>query len=285
MFFMGTIEKSYLSLLNQVKRDAKRLRKSTGIRLSEAQEQLSKLRGFQCFHELVTLAKKSAPSIGVVCFDIETFPISLDFKAAKSIKSRKKIVPKMRLACVYLENTDSYEFYSPSEAVDLIKLLNSADKVISFNGKKFDLLVLESYCQSKDEVCRIRHHVDLFEVFKEKSGFKVSVDKASQLNLGESKHTLGRDIHKCSIKEIKEACMSDVSQTYRLWKRYESNDLKFPSKTKWPFRSKEGDHDTVGQFLPPGQDSILDILLMAGIDDPFEVLTEGQFADAIAGFR
>ena len=48
----------------------------------------------------------------------------------------------MRLGCAYLEDLDEYRFYPPEGSGELISLLAGADEVVSFNGNRFDLLIL-----------------------------------------------------------------------------------------------------------------------------------------------
>lgn len=283
---MSTSKKAPQEILKSVKRDAKRLSKKLGVSLSAAQEKLARDSGYQSFHELTTVAKRTRqPSI--VCFDIETLPFSEDFRRAVTPKDRLQHAPQMRLACVYSVLTKSYQCFEEAEHKALIRILRSADTVVSFNGKRFDELVLRRHYGLKGKVPAKGLHVDIFEIMTEASGFRVSLNVAAELNLGESKHTAGRDMAHCTLAELRAACQSDVSQTYRLWELFVSNELKFPKKRLRERSEREAslEWDTVGQFLPEGDNSELDELLYSGADNPFDYMTEGQFADALAGFR
>jgi hypothetical protein len=76
-------------------------------------------------------------------FDFETKPFSKRFHDATSRKGRLKHAPKMRIGGVYDVANKTYTFYGPADASALIAHLKSADEIISYNGKNFDLLVLK----------------------------------------------------------------------------------------------------------------------------------------------
>lgn len=86
---------------------------------------------------------KKRDNIVRVCFDVETEPFCKKFRSAQSIESRLEHAPKMRIACVF--DGKEWTDYQPSEAPVLIKLLEAADEVITFNGKGFDELVLRRH--------------------------------------------------------------------------------------------------------------------------------------------
>lgn len=267
--------------LKKVKREAKRLRKKTGIRLFQAQETIARGMGYQSFHELLAVAKRSASS-SICCFDIETYPFSKKFKCAKSRAERLKAVPNMRLACVYEVGTETFHYFLPEQKAQLVQLLKKAQRVISYNGKRFDELVLQKHCGMKGKLPIQGCHDDLWETVREETGEWIKLDEMTRLNLGESKHTLGRNMKDCSVEELRDACKSDVWQTYRLWKMLQAGELRFP----WhPIT----EYETLGQFLEADEEgvepeSILEQVFEDELD-PFEEMTEGQFADALAGFQ
>jgi hypothetical protein len=70
---------------------------------------------------------------------------------------------------------------------------------VSFNGKNFDILVLRKHCGLKGQIPRKGTHIDLCEIMTAKAGFRVSLDLATKLNLGEGKHTDGRAMNALSF--------------------------------------------------------------------------------------
>lgn len=168
-----------------------------------------------------------------VCWDMETKLFSNDFKYAKTIEARRKHAPAMRVACLFSEATGAYDYFLPENAGALIARLAAAEQSISYNGKGFDLLVLQRhYGLSQADCDRINErHVDLFEVAKSATGGFISLHRLAQLNLGETKQVQGQDMADLSIDALKEACRSDVSQTYRLWQLHQRGELKFPGRS------------------------------------------------------
>jgi hypothetical protein len=168
-----------------------------------------------------------------VCWDMETLLFSNDFKYAKTIDDRRKHAPKMRVACVFSEATGAYDYFLPESAGELIACLVQAEESISYNGKGFDLLVLQRhYGLSQADCDKINAlHVDLFEVAKRATGSFISLHRLAQLNLQETKQVQGQNMADLPLEALKEACRSDVSQTYRLWQLHQRGELKFPGRS------------------------------------------------------
>lgn len=229
----------------------------------------------------------------VVVFDIETLPFSDEFRKSKTIEERIEKSPKMRVCCLYDVYSRKYKYYTEENVHLLLKALNSADKIVTYNGKVFDLLVLAKH-YGLEKIDKLnKKHVDMLEIMSNNVGYYVSLDKAAKLNLNEKKHTKGREMNEHDLTFIMEACKSDVSQTYRLWKMHENKTLKYPKKTKQKYQNIY-DVDDIGNYgigsqiaLPPICPYCGDVGSLAieeydaeEIDD----MTEGQFADYMAGF-
>jgi len=140
-----------------------------------------------------------------IVFDIETEPFTKAFKEAGSVRLRMKLCPD--------ESRSAYHYCGPHGGRALIRLLQSADERVSFNGKHFDVLVLRRHYGLNGRVPSKGKHLDLHEVMTAKAGFRVSLDAAAMLNLGERKHTDGRDMDALNLDALKVACRSDVCQT------------------------------------------------------------------------
>lgn len=167
-----------------------------------------------------------------IVFDIETYPFSKQFKQAKTSNERLRLAPKMRVACVYDESINKYSYYLPQTAKKLIATLKSADEVISFNGKNFDLLVLSCHYKLQGKVPKEGKHIDLHEIMSSEVGRLVSLDHAVRINFNEHKQVEGREMVNLDLPALKKACRSDVEQTYRLWKLYIERELKYPESRR-----------------------------------------------------
>ena len=218
-----------------------------------------------------------------VIFDIETEPFSAQFNDAQTDATRKKYAPKMRVACVFDEEEDKYLYFEPHEAGNLVRTLQEADEVVSFNGKRFDVLVLRRHHELKGKVPLKGKHIDIHEILTDRAGFRVSLDKAVRLNFEEKKHTDGRAMGVLDIEELKEACRSDVNQTYRLWVEYNNGTLKYPQRTRRAWGEKIELGSGPGHHIPEFCPNCHDVGSLEFIEWDTEEMTEGQLAEYLAG--
>jgi hypothetical protein len=142
--------------------------------------------------------------------------------------------------------------------------------------------VLRRHYGLKGRVPSKGKHLDLHEVMTAKAGFRVSLDAAAMLNLGERKHTDGRDMAALNLDALKVACRSDVCQTYRLFKRHTSATLRIPARawTNWSADSEKS-HSDAPRECPCCH--ALDCLNEVEWD--MGEMTDGQFADYLAGMH
>ena len=215
-------------------------------------------------------------------FDIETFQFSQKFIDASTPKQKERYVPKMRVACVYDEDTKKYSYFQDKDAKKLIKYLKEANEVISFNGTGFDVLVLCRHYGLKSKVPEKGKHIDIHKIMSKESGFRVSLNKATRLNLNESKHTCGRAMKELSLTKLKIACRSDVCQTYKLWKLFKNGKLEYPVKS---FRGYSESYMGHGEHMPSICPFCHDIASLEFIDENTDDLSEGQLADYLAGLH
>lgn len=217
--------------------------------------------------------------------DIETELINENFRAAATAAGRLRHAPKPRLACVYVEHLRRYRFFHHGQFKELLQLLRRAKEIITFNGKQFDFLVIRKHLGMKRDVFKRARNTDVFEILHKKAGFRVSLDAAARHNLNESKKYKGIELATAPPTTVKDGCRSDVRQTYRLWKLYQSGKLKAPPRwSRRSFRVIDDDyHDTVGQFKPdrcPKCDAKGTLEL---IELDMEQMSDGQMAEYLAG--
>jgi hypothetical protein len=220
-----------------------------------------------------------------VVFDIETEPFSQGFLDAKTVADKTNEAPKMRIACVYEEKVDKYHYFDPTQAEALIKILSESEEVISFNGKEFDVLVLKKhYGLDHNNIPAKGTHVDIHEIMTDITGYRVSLNKAVDLNFGERKHTSGKSMVDLDMEKLKEACRSDVKQTYRLWQLHDKGSLECPKKKS--YLSPGSDNFGPGHHMPdvcPYCHDVGSLEFDDDVNEEYEDMTEGQQADYEAG--
>ena len=218
--------------------------------------------------------------VKTICFDIETELFTDEFRYADDLIARMRCAPKMRLACTF--DGKEWRYFLPSEAKALVKLLSSADQVISFNGKAFDELVLRKHHGLSGKFPIKGKHIDLLAEIDQKEGRRVSLHRLSEHNLAEPKHTKGRSIANLDIERLKEACRSDVWQTYRLWELWCAGKLMLPGPVA---RREEDEWFDVGpgHHMPPlcPRCHAVNTLILIEYDE--QEMSEGQLADYHAG--
>jgi hypothetical protein len=215
-------------------------------------------------------------SISRLVFDFETEQFNDLFRYATSPQERIRHAPKLRVACVLNMVSGSYSYYLPGTADKLIARLLKADQIISYNGKGFDMLVLQRHHRlSKKAAALINsHHIDLCQEVERLAGRRCKLDELARLNLNEKKHTDGRQMSSLNMSALRLACQSDVSQTHRIFLKWKDGSLQLPPP-KWR-NSGSGDIPLIHLHLP-------NPFPYAYIDQDTEDMTEGQLAEYLAG--
>jgi hypothetical protein len=225
---------------------------------------------------------KTTRRVTRLCLDIETELFTDHFRNARDTETRTLHAPKMRVACVF-DGTD-WKYFLPSEAAKLISMLRKADEIITFNGIGFDELVLRRHYRLAGNFPTKGKHIDLFAIIAKKEDRWVSLHRLAQLNLGERKHTKGRAMASIDIEALKEACRSDVWQTYRLWEMWRKGTLQVPEQVAKVRREPEDDFIVgPGHHMPhlcPRCHAVGTLIL---IEYDTEEMSEGQLADYLAG--
>jgi hypothetical protein len=216
-----------------------------------------------------------------IAFDIETEPFSRKFMDAESVRSRTRCAPRMRVACVFDVSHGSYRYFDSNERKALVRLIQSADEVVSFNGKRFDNMVLRKHCGLKGRIPLKGAHIDICEIMSARAGFRVSLDLAARLNLGENKHTDGRKMSALGLEEVKLACRSDVFQTYRLYQRFVDGILVIPPKQAWNASRQEEERSYSNVPLQCPSCDVCGSL--EEIEWETDDMTDGQLAEYLAG--
>lgn len=276
---MEKIHENLISI-EKLKREAKRLAKKDGIKLSAALKLVSQQNNFKHFHEAdKVISKFKVPT--VLSFSIKTTPLSSKFEREESTKKRLQHAPRLIVASVYNSNTDEYYLFHEGEVQKLLKLLRTADKLISYNGNRFHMLVLYKHYKLKGKLPKKGEHIDLCELIRNRTNIRYSLNSLIQLNLSLARKVKGKSLNKIPMNELEETCELDAKQTFELWKLYDRDQLKYPlTRYRRPFISNSPSQSD-GEV---SEENIMDEDCMYD-EDYFEDMTDGQMADAMAGFH
>ena len=150
----------------------------------------------------------SSPDGRYVVVDVETQ------KGFNEVDRKKIHLLKVSVACAYDSLTDSYTAYEEKELMKLENLLKSADLVVGFNVRDFDLEVLAPYFVSSVKSLPI---LDLLVEFEKARGHRISLQSVAQATLKASKSGSGWDAIRLyqegKMDELKTYCMDDVKIT------------------------------------------------------------------------
>lgn len=134
------------------------------------------------------------------------------------VEGRKHELLGVSVVGIYRYSDDRYEGYFESELPKLAELLKSAELVIGFNVKRFDLPVLSPYLPYPITTIPV---LDLLDEVVKFLGHRVSLDSLAQATLGRGKSGSGLDALRW-FKEgkfdlIKQYCLDDVKLTKELY--------------------------------------------------------------------
>lgn len=166
-----------------------------------------------------------------VVFDLETKPLSKKFKAAWTLAERRESAPRPILACAYIINEDKYLVFKKENLPELLQILKSADEIITYNGERFDFLVLERFWKATRSKFIKGESVDLMKLTQKNTGRMVSLDKMAKLNLKKRKELSGSELAHASEAQLESVCMTDVKLTHELYKLSIQGKLKFPKRS------------------------------------------------------
>jgi DEAD/DEAH box helicase domain-containing protein len=125
----------------------------------------------------------------------------------------------LSLAVVYNYATEEYRTYRETDAAALIDDLLAAGRVIGFNVKGFDYLVLRPYRPETD--LRTVPTLDLMEDLARVLGFRIGLDKVAGATLGKHKSADGlaalRWYKEGRFDLIEKYCRDDVEVTRLLY--------------------------------------------------------------------
>jgi len=180
----------------------------------------------------------------IVVLDIETEQISSEmFRRQKKKQDVFSVLPSPRVCVTYDSLTQEHHVYMPDSFDQLYQVVQSR-AILTFNGIHFDLpVILKHLGLAPDSFASKTNHFDLLAEINNRTGQMYNLDNLAFLNLGQHKHTDGRQMKDMDILQLTEACQSDVDQTYALAKMFCENTLRYPVRSKTSSWDDDDDDD------------------------------------------
>ena len=162
--------------------------------------------------------------MNLVFFDLESQNLFQDVGGRENIS-------KLRVACgiTWSTQTNDFSVYWEKDVLALINELRSATKVIGFNLKGFDYLVLQPYAPE------VRFAsiptVDMLLDLQKTLGFRIGLDSIASATLGAAKTADGVQavewFREGQLEKIAEYCKADVEITRRVYEFGRDNGYIF----------------------------------------------------------
>ena len=162
--------------------------------------------------------------MNLVFFDLESQNLFQDVGGRENIS-------KLRVACgiTWSTQTNDFSVYWEKDVPALINELRSATKVIGFNLKGFDYLVLQPYAPE------VRFAsiptVDMLLDLQKNLGFRIGLDSIASATLGAAKTADGVQavewFREGPLEKIAEYCKADVEITRRVYEFGRDNGYIF----------------------------------------------------------
>jgi len=147
--------------------------------------------------------------------------VVLDLETQKSfdeVGGRKMHLLRVSVVGIYSYFNNKYITFEEKEIPGLEKILKSADLIIGFNIKRFDLPVLEPYLSIPIYSLPA---LDIMEEIVRVTGHRVSLNSVAQATLGEVKSGSGleavRFFREGKMEKLKRYCLDDVRITKEIY--------------------------------------------------------------------
>lgn len=124
-----------------------------------------------------------------VYFDLETFylPWDLGYSRRYAVNNRSEVMPKQRLGlAVTINSTGQVDCWDECQAIQLVDYLLLYNQVISYNGLRFDNLVLSAYSTPEQILKLTDKTFDLYQYLQDERGSKKSLSQWTERYLGSS---------------------------------------------------------------------------------------------------
>ncbi len=182
----------------------------------------------------------------------------LDVETQKSFKeigkSKAMSLSKLRVSvvCVYDFLTGGYTFYEEKDIMKFEQRLQTADLLVGFNIRRFDMQVLQPYLFKTVDLFPV---LDLLDDIEKARGHRASLDSVARATIKEGKSGDGTEalalFKEGRMDELKKYCMDDVRLTKNVYE-YGCREGKIYFTSTWDFKTHEipvNWEQTTGEFL------------------------------------
>ncbi len=172
----------------------------------------------------------------ILVMDLET---QKSFKEVGKSKLDSLSKLKISVAGVYDYLTDQYRAYEEKELMELDKRIQTADMLIGFNIRRFDMPVLQPYIFKSVDLLPV---LDLLDDIEKARGHRASLDSVARATLKEGKSGDGAEAlvlyKEGRLTELKKYCLDDVRLTKGVYE-YGCKEGKILFTSTWDYKTYE----------------------------------------------
>ena len=172
----------------------------------------------------------------ILVLDIET---QKSFKEIGKSKAMSLSKLKVSVACVYDYLTGEYASFEEKDMMKLDQRLQTADLLIGFNIRRFDMPVLQPYLFKKVDQFPV---LDLLDDIEKARGHRASLDSVARATLKQGKTGDGAEalvlFKEGRMEELTKYCLDDVRLTKNIYE-YGCREGKILFTSTWDFKTYE----------------------------------------------
>jgi len=172
----------------------------------------------------------------ILVLDVET---QKSFKEIGKSKAMSLSKLKVSVVCTYDYLTDAYASYEEKDMVKFEQRLQTADLLIGFNIRRFDMAVLQPYLFKTVDQFPV---LDLLDAIEKARGHRASLDSVARATVKEGKSGDGAEalvlFKEGRMEELKKYCLDDVRLTKNVYE-YGCREGKIHFTSTWDFKTYE----------------------------------------------
>jgi DEAD/DEAH box helicase domain-containing protein len=172
----------------------------------------------------------------ILVLDVET---QKSFKEVGKSKAMSLSKLKVSVVCMYDFLTDAYASYEEKDISKFEQRLQTADLLVGFNIRRFDMQVLQPYLFKTVDQFPV---LDLLDDIEKARGHRASLDSVARATLKEGKSGDGVEalalFKEGRMEELKKYCMDDVRLTKNVYE-YGYREGKIYFTSTWDFKTYE----------------------------------------------
>ncbi len=172
----------------------------------------------------------------ILVLDVET---QKSFKEIGKSKAMSLSKLKVSVVCVYDYLTEAYSSYEEKDMMKFGERLQTADLLIGFNIRRFDMAVLQPYLFRPVEQFPV---LDLLDDIEKARGHRVSLDSVARATVKEGKSGDGAEalvlFKEGRMEELKKYCLDDVRLTKNVYE-YGCKEGNIFFTSTWDFKTHE----------------------------------------------